>query len=1161
MSDFVHLHLHSEYSLLDGACRISDIPKKAAQCGHKAVALTDHGVMYGAVAFFDACKKEGIKPIIGCEVYVAPTSRHDRDAKLGRPHHLVLLCKNETGYKNLIRLVSKGFTEGFYSKPRVDKELLREYSEGLIALSACLAGEIPSLLVSGDYEGAISAAREMSDIFGKDNFYIEIQNHGLPEQIQILDTLVKLAGECGLPLVATNDCHYINREDAQTQAILMCVQTNSVITEGRPIGFETDEFYYKTTEEMSRIFGKYEGAIENTSKIADMCDFEFSFDIPELPHFKTPNGEKAGDYLRELAERGFDKKVREGAISFGEHSEAEYRERLEYELSTIDNMGFSDYFLIVQDYVNYAKSQNIPVGPGRGSGAGSLTAYLTGITDVDPIVFDLLFERFLNPERVSMPDIDIDFCYNRREEVIDYMYRKYGAEHVSQIAAFGTLAARAAVRDVGRAMGMSYADVDVVAKAIPKDLGVTLERAMKRAALKELYESSDEYRTLLDTASKVEGMPRNITVHAAGLVLTDAAVSDSVPLAQSNGTVVTQFDMDIIGKLGLLKFDFLGLRYLTIIDDACRAVRERIPDFDITRAPLDDKATYDLISAGNTLGIFQLESAGMRQVLTELKPDRFDDIIAAIALYRPGPMDSIPKYIESRHNPDKTEYLIPQLRPILESTYGCTVYQEQVMSIFREIAGYSYGHADIVRRAMAKKKADVLEAEREGFIEGAAKNGISTEIAEQLFEDMTSFANYAFNKAHAAAYAVISFRTAYLKAHYPCEYMSALLTSVLGNLPKLAEYTTECTKLGISVCAPDINRSGMYFTPDGNKILFGLLALKNIGKSFIENIIRERSSGKFTDFGDFVERMSEYDLNKRMVEGLIKVGAFDGLGNTRSSLLRSYEKFIDTVTDKNRSNLAGQLDIFSMAEVGDSIGEKFEFPNVPEFSLKELLMLEHEASEMYFSGHMIDNYSKHRDSLSTRPIYEVITSENIVDREQVRIAGIISSVTHKTTRKDEKMAFITLEDRYGEIECIAFAGAFAKFSHMLRQENAVAILGNISLREDEPPKLLISGMIELVENSEYEKTAQPADTQKAEPSKKNETPKVYSKLFLRVPDMTGEKYQKAYNLATIFDGRIALIFYDTSSGKYISTNMGIDATNYVMKELVSLLGEENVVLK
>ena len=1161
MSDFVHLHLHSEYSLLDGACRISDIPKRAAECGHKAVALTDHGVMYGAVAFFDACKKEGIKPIIGCEVYVAPASRHDRDPKLGKPHHLVLLCKNEIGYKNLIRLVSKGYTEGFYSKPRVDKELLREYSEGLIALSACLAGEIPSLLVSGDYEGARSAAIEFSEIFGQDNFYIEIQNHGLSEQIQIIDTLARLADECGLPMVATNDCHYLKREDAQTQAILMCVQTNSIITEGRPIGFETDEFYYKTTEEMERIFGRYNCAIENTQKIADMCNFEFSFDLPELPHFKTPSGEKAGDYLRYLAEQGFERKISDGDISFGAHSKEEYIERLEYELSTIEKMGFSDYFLIVQDYVNYARSQNIPVGPGRGSGAGSLVAYLTGITDVDPIVFDLLFERFLNPERVSMPDIDIDFCYNRREEVIDYMYRKYGAEHVSQIAAFGTLAARAAVRDVGRAMGMSYADVDVVAKAIPKDLGVTLAKAMKTSALKELYESSEEYKALLDTASKVEGMPRNITVHAAGLVLTDQEVSDSVPLAYSNGTVVTQFDMDIIGKLGLLKFDFLGLRYLTIIDDACNAVRTRIPDFDITRVPLDDKATYELISAGNTLGIFQLESAGMRQVLTELRPDRFDDIIAAIALYRPGPMDSIPKYIESRHNPDKTEYLIPQLKPILESTYGCTVYQEQVMSIFREIAGYSYGHADIVRRAMAKKKADVLNAERDGFIDGAAKNGIPTDIAQKLFEDMTSFANYAFNKAHAAAYAVISFRTAYLKAHYPCEYMSALLTSVLGNLPKLAEYISECSRLGISVHSPDINRSGMYFTPDGDNILFGLLALKNIGKQFIENIIVERNKRKFTDFGDFVERMTEYDLNKRMVEGLIKVGAFDKLGNTRSSLLRCYERLIDTSAEKNRSNLSGQLDIFSMASLGDSIGDKFEIPEIPEFSLKERLMLEKEASGMYFSGHMLDSYSKHTENLSIRPIYEVITSEDLSDREQVKIAGIISSVTVKTTRKEEKMAFVTVEDRYGDIECIAFSAAFSKFSHLLRQDNAVLVSGAISLREDEAPKLLISGISELIENAEYEKTAQSSQIKKIEPPKEKEAHKSYSRLFLRVPDMSGEKYQKAYNLATIFDGEITLIFYDVSCGKYISTNMGIDATKYVMKELVELLGEENVVLK
>ena len=751
MSDFVHLHLHSEYSLLDGACRVSEIPKRAAECGHKAVALTDHGVMYGAVAFYDACVKEGIKPIIGCEVYVAPTSRFDKLQADGKAHHLVLLCKNEVGYKNLIHLVSKGYTEGFYSKPTVDISLLRGHSEGLVALSACLAGEIPSLLSAGDYEQALAKAKEYAAIFGKENFYIELQNHGLSEQMQIMDSLVRVADEAGVGLVATNDCHYLRKKDAQTQAVLMCIQTNRIITDGRPIGFETDEFYYKTTDEMSLLFSKYKGAIENTVKIADMCNFEFVFDVPKLPTYKTPCGESASEYLRVLAKKGMEQRN----LALDKNPIGVYTERIEYELSVIENMGFCDYFLIVQDYVNFARSRDIPVGPGRGSGAGSLVAYLIGITDVDPIEYDLLFERFLNPERVSMPDFDVDFCYNRREEVISYMYEKYGSEHVCQIVAFGTLAARAAVRDVGRALGMSYADVDIVAKAIPREHGMTLDAAIKLPEIKTLYESSESIRNLLDLASAVEGMPRNITVHAAGLVLTNEPLTESVPLSVSNGTVVTQFDMDIISKLGLLKFDFLGLRYLTIIDDAAKAVAKRVEGFDITKIPIDDKATYDLIASGNTLGVFQLESAGMRQVLTELKPDKFDDIQAAIALYRPGPMDSIPKYIESRHHPEKTEYFIPELKPILASTYGCTVYQEQVMSIFRTIAGYSYGHADIVRRAMSKKKAAVLNAERDSFIAGAGERGISAEKAERLFDDMASFANYAFNKSHAAAYAVL----------------------------------------------------------------------------------------------------------------------------------------------------------------------------------------------------------------------------------------------------------------------------------------------------------------------------------------------------------------------------------------------------------------------
>ena len=1168
MSDFVHLHLHSEYSLLDGACRIFDIPKRAAECGHSAVALTDHGVMYGAVAFFDACKKYGIKAIIGCEVYVSSTNRFDKSQSAGKPHHLVLLCKNEIGYKNLIHLVSKAYTEGFYSRPRVDKAILREHSEGLIALSACLAGEIPSRLSAGDYEGARSAALELSDIFGEDNFYIEIQNHGLAEQIQILESLVKLAQDCSLPLVATNDCHYLHRSDAQTQAVLMCIQTNRVITDGRPIGFETDEFYYKTTDEMKQLFGKYDGAIENTVKIAERCNFEFSFDVPKLPTFKTPNGEPANEYLRMLVYNGFENKISSGAISFDKHSKEEYSDRIEYELSVIESMGFCDYFLIVQDYVNFARSKDIPVGPGRGSGAGSLVAYLTGITDVDSVEFDLLFERFLNPERVSMPDIDVDFCYNRRDEVIEYMYKRYGADHVSQIVAFGTLAARAAVRDVGRAMGMPYADVDVVAKAIPRELGITLADAMKLPELKALYEESEQVRSLLDTASAVEGMPRNITVHAAGLVVTDQPISESVPLALSNGTVVTQFDMDIIGKLGLLKFDFLGLRYLTIIDDACRDIREKEPSFDIASAPINDKATYELISAGNTLGVFQLESSGMRQVLSELRPDRFDDIVAAIALYRPGPMDSIPKYIESRHNPDKTEYFIPQLKPILESTYGCTVYQEQVMSIFREVAGYSYGHADIVRRAMAKKKADVLEAEREGFVEGAAANGIDRDTAEKLFEDMSSFANYAFNKSHAAAYAIISFRTAYLKAHYPCEYMAALMTSVLGNLPKLAEYIAECSDYGIKVLSPDINRSGLYFTPDGNNILFGLLALKSVGKQFIENIIEERKNEPFKSFEDFVERMAEYDLNKRMVEALIKSGAFDGLGRTRRTLLSCYEKLIDIVAEKNRNNLSGQLDIFSMAGDDTPIADSFDFPELSEFSLREKLMLERECSGIYFSGHILDSYSENIKALDVMSLATLAEQEIEVDRLPVKIAVTVNSVTIKTTRKDEKMAFISVEDRYGVAECIAFAAQYSKFSHLFRVDNALYISGNLAMREDDIPRIIISNVRELYENSEYEKMREKLTDKPTVKDKENvvkesgeAVPTNPTKIYLRVPDMKGEKYKKALNLVSIFEGRCAVIFYDTAEGKYISTNMGIDATPYLVKEFKTLLGEDNVVLR
>lgn len=1169
MADFVHLHLHSEYSLLDGACRISDIPERALECGHTAVAITDHGAMYGAVAFYRECKKRGIKPIIGCEVYVATSSRFEKNVGSadGKYNHLVLLCKNDVGYRNLISMVSKGYTEGFYSKPRVDMELIRNHSEGLICLSGCLAGKIPTLLLRGEYSEAVKYAKEMSSIFGKDNFYIEIQDHGLTEQQQVLPELCRLAKECDIPLVATNDCHYLRRADAHTQAILMCVQTNTQITDGRPIGFETDEFYYKTSSEMKAMFGKYEGAIENTVKIADMCNFEFVFDKPKLPKFDTPFGKSSDEYLRELTEKGYERRIKDGTLNIPEGREIEYRERIENELKIISDMGYSDYFLIVQDYVGYAHSKGIPVGPGRGSGAGSLVAFLVGITDVDSIKFDLLFERFLNPERVSMPDIDIDFCYNRRDEVIEYMYEKYGSDRVSQIIAFGTLAARAAIRDVGRALGMSYSEVDPVAKAVPQAPGVTIKDALKRTALREQYEASEKVKQLVDTALQIEGMPRNITVHAAGLVVTDKPLAQYVPLAVSNDAIVTQFDMDTIADLGLLKFDFLGLRYLTIINDACITIKEKNPEFDLNSIPIDDKDTYKMISKGMTLGLFQLESGGMRQMLMELKPDCFDDIIAAIALYRPGPMDSIPQYIESRHNADKIKYAHPLLEPILRSTYGCTVYQEQVMSIFRVIAGYTYGHADIVRRAMSKKKGDVLMAEKNSFLEGAAQRGVDKETAENLFEDMSTFANYAFNKSHAAAYAVISYRTAYLKQHYPCEYMAALMTSVQGNLPKLAEYISECSKYGIKVLPPNINESHIYFHPMNGNIVFGLLALKSVGKQFVESILRERRLGDFVDFEDFVRRMAQYDLNKRMVEALIKSGAFDDLGAYRSQLLSSYEVLIDTIQQKDRNNVAGQLDMFSTVTEADISVPKFDYPDVRDFSLREKLMLERECSGMYFSGHLIDGYDLNVKYLKAMSVPQILGIEDLHDKMPVTVAGIVSSVTPKLTKKNDRMAFFTIEDRYGEIECIVFPSQYGKFSHSIRLEAPLYVEGVISVKdEDDTPKIVVNSIVELVENSRFKPSEQPKAVEtvkKAEYHKSNginTDPKV-SKVYLRVQNMTCEQYLKAKNIVDIFEGSTSVVFYDSSTSKYQAYSTGMECNSFVIKELSDILGEKNVVLK
>ena len=1216
MGDFVHLHLHTEYSLLDGACRISEIPERLRECGQDAVAITDHGNMYGVIEFYKACKKNGIKPIIGCEVYVATSSRFDKRSNIDSYYHLVLLCKNMTGYNNLIQLVSNGFTEGFYSKPRVDEEFLRKHSDGLIALSACLSGKIPRLLSAGDYESAKKAALTYSDIFGKDNFYIELQDHGTPDTREILPELVKIAEECDLRMVATNDCHYLRKRDSEIQQVLMCIQTNTTLDSPNKPGFGTDDYYIKTTDEMKRIYGAYPGAIENTVKIAERCNLEFEFGKINLPKFPCPEGLDAREYLRRLTFEGLQRRLDNSHIVYGtdeNNNEKAYLDRIEYELSVINTMGYADYFLIVQDYVMFAKKAGIPVGPGRGSGAGSLVAYLLGITEIDSIKFDLLFERFLNPERVSMPDIDMDFCYNRRDEVIEYVVEKYGRDHVSQIITFGTLAAKAAVRDCGRVMGMSYADVDVVARAIPSELGITLKNALRFKELKTLYDDSEQIRKLIDTAISLEGMPRNISVHAAGIVITDKPICTYVPISVSNGTVVTQFDMDTIAELGLLKFDFLALRYLTIISDAEKEIKEQNLCFDIEKIPLDDEKTYDLISRGDTLGIFQLESDGIRQVLQGLRPSNIEDIISVISLYRPGPMDSIPKFIECRHDQTKISYDLPELEPILKNTYGCTVYQEQVMSIFRTIAGYSFGHADIVRRAMSKKKADVLESERDAFIRGAQLNGIDAGKAEKLFDDMASFANYAFNKAHAASYAVISYRSAYLKAHFTGEYMSALLTSVLGNRNKVAEYTSECLKFGIAVLPPDINSSRVNFSTDredGN-IRFGLLALKNVGKQFIASIIKERTvNGKFTSFDNFIERMSAVsDLNKRQVEALIKSGAFDKLGKFRSQLLSSYEAIIDNISHKSKNNPAGQLDMFGS---GDVEAPEYNYPDIPDLPIRKKLMLEKEASGMFFSGHLLDTFSMHIEKLSPVPISDILEQDIdgayvCSDRDKVCIVGIINSVTVKNTRNNEHMAFFKVEDKHGEIECISFTKSYKEFSPQIYIDNAIYAEGIVSIKDDDQPKIIINSLIPLEDNESFangknditgdvdEAVTQNADLQYSESNpmsplamylslyaasgqeavKKTEkqnnniippsddkiiaTP---SKIFIRVENMQCENFLKAKNIVDIFnEGSIRVLFYDKSTQKYHEYNERMYFSNYAINCLKDISGEDNVVVK
>ena len=1159
MADFVHLHLHSEYSLLDGACRVRDIPRAAAEAGHSAVAITDHGVMYGAVAFFRACREANVKPIIGCEVYVAPRSRHQKEGKGDTSgNHLVLLCKNEEGYRNLIAMVSTSFTEGFYSKPRIDMELLERHHGGLIALSGCLAGYIPRMITLGNMKAAEEYALRMRELFGED-FYLEIQDHGIADETTVTAALCRISESTGIPLVATNDVHYIKKSDAEIQATMLCIQTNNVITDGRPIGFETDEFYYKSTEEMERLFGHIPGALENSVHIAEKCNFSFAFDRVHMPGFPTPNGVSHGEHLAALTEAGLLRRISDGQIDFSCGTEAEYRKRIAYELSVIGSMGFDGYFLIVRDFIAYAKEHGIPVGPGRGSGAGSMVAYCVGITDIDPFRYGLLFERFLNPERVSLPDFDTDICYERRDEVIAYVRHKYGEDHVAQIVTFGTLAARAAVRDVGRAMGLPYAEVDAVARLIPRTLNVKIADALARRELREKYESSETVRKLIDVAMALEGMPRHASTHAAGVVITEEPLSHYLPLSTNGDAVVTQYDMDTVAALGLVKFDLLGLRYLTIISDAERAVREEEPGFDITKVPIDDEATYRLISEGNTSGIFQLESGGMRQLLTEMRPRTIYDITAAIALYRPGPMDSIPHYLACRAGREAPVYEVPELKDILGDTHGCIVYQEQVMQIFRVLAGYSYARADIVRRAMSKKKASVLNAERADFVAGAAAHNVPMAAAEALFDRMQSFAEYAFNKSHAAAYATLSFRTAYLKAHYPRQYMAALLTSVLGDLTKTAEYIAEATRAGIAVLPPDINESRSTFSVSHGNIRFGLLAIRNVGRPFVEAILSERKGRPFCSFQEFLERMSGHDINRRQVEALIKCGAFDRLGVFRSRLLAVYERMIDEQNDRDRANVSGQMDIFSIDRSPQTPTE-YRYPDIPEFGIRELLMLEKESSGMYFSGHLIEDFSGHIKRLSCLPIADIIEAfaesedgnDRLCDGSRVTVGGIISRRTNKTLKNGSTMCFVTLEDRYGEIDCVVFPNMLETYGRLLVTDAAVAVRGKLSVKEGERPEIILSEVIPLISDSQVAPSS--SGSSASEERKK--------RLFLRLRSLESDECRMAMRILAKYPGDTAVAIYDSSSEKYVTvSDRRVLAEDGLLSALYRLLGRDNVILR
>ncbi len=1153
---FTHLHLHTEYSLLDGACRIEALVKRAKELGFEHLAITDHGAMYGAVAFYEACVKEGIHPVIGCEVYVAPRDRREKEHGLDSEYtHLILLCKNETGYRNLCYLVSMGFVEGFYIKPRIDWPLLYEHAEGLVCLSGCLAGDIPQKIISGQYDAARERALELKRAFGED-FYLEIQRHGIQDEEDAARGLIRLHEECGIPLALTNDAHYIEKKDSYYQDVLMCIQTGKTVNRADRMRFETQEFYLKSEEEMRALFPGLDEAADNTNEIAEKCRFDFEFGHYHLPRFKLPEGETdSAAYLEKLCDEGFERR-------YGKER-PEARQQLRYELDMIGKMGFVDYFLIVSDFIGYAKRRGIPVGPGRGSAAGSVVSYCLGITDIDPIKYSLYFERFLNPERVSMPDIDIDFCVRRRGEVIDYVNEKYGHDHVAQIVTFGTMAARAAIRDTGRALDVSYADCDAVAKQIPFAIGMTIDEAMKLSKqLREMYDSDEKLRSLIDTARALEGMPRHASTHAAGVVITERPVYEYVPLAKNDESVVTQYTMTTLEHLGLLKMDFLGLRNLTVLEDAAELVRKRQRDFDVEKLPEDDAETFAMLSAGKTSGVFQLESAGITAVCMGLRPRSIEDITAVIALYRPGPMDSIPRFLECSSHPEKIRYKHPMLEPILSVTYGCIVYQEQVIEIFRRLAGFSLGQADMIRRAMSKKKHAVIDAERRAFIHGdeargipgCVKNGVDEATANSIYDEILDFASYAFNKAHAVAYAVVAYRTAYMKCHWPSEYMAALLTSVLDSSNKVAEYIAECREMGIKVLPPDVNESDARFTVVGGNIRFGLVAIKNIGEKFIQQLMNERSlNGPFRDLEEFCRRMTGRELNRRAVESLIRSGAFDSLGYKRRALMQMLDRVLECIAADGRHNIDGQLDLFGFDDPseGETTGSAVPVPDVEEFPKKELMLMERETTGLYLSGHPIDDYkeaARRAGSVNIGSILEDFGNEDgpkqYRDSQHVVLAGIVASYRSRTTKTGKLMCYIQLEDDTGAIELLAFSNVLDQSGGYISENAAVIVKGRISAREDKEPSIMLDALRPLSDLHELGTDA---------------PPKSERKLWLRLRTADPKLLRRIELLCEMFPGRERMIMVVGPENRRLGAECII--MDSLVRELREMLGDDNVVVK